>query len=72
MSATQFTQKFMENLVAKNPAEPEFHQRVREVVESLVPVLDAIPNTSSTRSSNAPPSPTASTLSASPGKTIRA
>jgi len=43
MSVTQFTQKFMENLVAKNPAEPEFHQAVREVVESLVPCLERNP-----------------------------
>ncbi|MBN2135848.1 MAG: NADP-specific glutamate dehydrogenase, partial [Acidobacteria bacterium] len=28
---------------AKNPAEPEFHQAVQEVVESLIPVLDKHP-----------------------------
>jgi len=43
MSGNQFVQKFMDNLIAKNPAEPEFHQAVREVVETLVPCLDRHP-----------------------------
>ena len=34
---------FMEKVIAKNPAEKEFHQAVQEVVESLVPVLDRHP-----------------------------
>ena len=34
---------FMEQVVAKNPAETVFHQAVHEVVESLVPVLEAHP-----------------------------
>ena len=34
---------FMRDLVARNPAEPEFHQAVQEVVESLVPVLQRQP-----------------------------
>ncbi len=38
-----FVDKFMEQLVAKNPGEPEFHQAVHEVVESLVPVLERHP-----------------------------
>ncbi len=33
----------MENVKAKNPAQPEFHQAVEEVAESLVPVLDKHP-----------------------------
>jgi glutamate dehydrogenase (NADP+) len=33
----------MERLVAKNPAEPEFHQAVKEVVESLAPCLEKHP-----------------------------
>src|SRR5678815_3038771 len=33
----------MENVKAKNPAEPEFHQAVQEVAESLVLVLDKHP-----------------------------
>ena len=43
MSGSQFVQKFMDTLIAKNPAEPEFHQAVREVVETLVPCLDRHP-----------------------------
>ncbi len=38
-----FVEKFMEQLVAKNPGEKEFHQAVHEVVESLVPVLERNP-----------------------------
>jgi len=34
---------FMEKVIAKNPAEPEFHQAVREVVESVLPVVEATP-----------------------------
>ncbi|MCD6160808.1 MAG: NADP-specific glutamate dehydrogenase [candidate division Zixibacteria bacterium] len=34
---------FMEKIIAKNPAEKEYHQAVREVVESLVPVLERHP-----------------------------
>ena len=34
---------FMENVVAKNPEQAEFHQAVEEVVESLWPVLDKHP-----------------------------
>lgn len=36
-------ERFMENVTAKNPAEPEFHQAVREVVESVYPVVEATP-----------------------------
>jgi glutamate dehydrogenase (NADP+) len=34
---------FMENVIAKNPAEKEFHQAVEEVVESIWPVLEKRP-----------------------------
>lgn len=34
---------FMEQVIAKNPAEKEFHQAVREVVESIWPVLEKRP-----------------------------
>ena len=34
---------FMEKLIAKNPAQPEFHQAVHEVVSSLIPILDRHP-----------------------------
>ncbi|TFG39536.1 MAG: NADP-specific glutamate dehydrogenase [Candidatus Aminicenantes bacterium] len=33
-------EQFMRNLVARNPSEPEFHQAVHKVVESLAPVLE--------------------------------
>ena len=33
----------MERVVARNPAEPEFHQAVGEVLSSLVPVVEANP-----------------------------
>ena len=35
--------EFMANLVAKNPGEKEFHQAVQEVVESLMPFIEANP-----------------------------
>ena len=35
---------FMEKIIAKNPAQPEFHQAVQEVVESLLPYLDKNPH----------------------------
>jgi len=38
-----YTDQFMKNLIARNPGEPEFHQAVREVVESLVMVLERHP-----------------------------
>ena len=34
---------FMADLIAKNPSEPQFHQAVREVVESVMPIVDATP-----------------------------
>ncbi len=39
----QYLQSVMDSVVAKNPAEPEFHQAVREVLESLEPVLGKHP-----------------------------
>jgi len=35
--------EFMEAVVAKNPGEVEFHQAVREVVESVMPVVESEP-----------------------------
>lgn len=43
MSSRAYVDSFMEKLVAKNPAQPEFHQAVKEVVESLIPCLDKHP-----------------------------
>ncbi len=40
---SSFVDSFMADLKAKHPAQPEFHQAVHEVVESLVPVLDKHP-----------------------------
>ena len=39
----QFVEEFMAKIVAKNPNEPEFHQAVREVAESLAPHIVASP-----------------------------
>ncbi len=33
----------MENVIKRNPSEPEFHQAVREVLESIEPVVEAHP-----------------------------
>jgi len=39
----EYVAKLMEDVEAKNPAEPEFHQAVREVAESLVLVFERHP-----------------------------
>lgn len=36
-----YVDEVIERVIAKNPAQPEFHQAVREVLESLRPVIDA-------------------------------
>ncbi len=36
-------EQFMQNVIAKNPSENEFHQAVREVVESLIPFVEENP-----------------------------
>lgn len=36
-------EEFMKKVIARNPGETEFHQAVREVVESLVPYIEANP-----------------------------
>ena len=40
---SKFVDEFMAELTAKNPGEPEFHQAVVEVVESLEPVIERNP-----------------------------
>ena len=40
---------FMQKVIAKNPSENEFHQAVREVVESLMPVIDRHPHYAETK-----------------------
>ena len=39
----EYLNSLMDRVVARNPAEPEFHQAVREVLTSLVPVVEARP-----------------------------
>ena len=36
-------ESFMSQVIAKNPGEGEFHQAVHEVVESVMPIVDATP-----------------------------
>jgi glutamate dehydrogenase/leucine dehydrogenase len=36
-------ESFLQSVIAKNPAEPEFHQAVQEVVESIWPVIERTP-----------------------------
>ena len=48
-SAKDYTAAVMAMVEAKNPAEPEFHQAVREVLESLQLVLDRHPEYRSAR-----------------------
>lgn len=36
-----YVDEVLERVIAKNPAEPEFHQAVKEVLDSLRPVIDA-------------------------------
>ncbi|HBX53738.1 MAG: glutamate dehydrogenase [Bacteroidetes bacterium RIFOXYA12_FULL_35_11] len=42
-SSNPKVEAFMAKVIAKNPAEPEFHQAVREVVESLMPFIEENP-----------------------------
>lgn len=44
MNAKQYCDELYERVVKRNPGEPEFHQTVREVLDSLVPVLDKRPD----------------------------
>jgi glutamate dehydrogenase (NADP+) len=41
--ARHYVDTIMETVVARNPGEPEFHQAVREVVESVAVVVDKTP-----------------------------
>ncbi len=43
MFKNAYLENLMETVIKRNPAEPEFHQAVREVLESLEPVIDAHP-----------------------------
>ncbi len=39
-----YVEEFMDRLISKTPAQPEFHQAVREVLECVVPVVEFNPN----------------------------
>ncbi len=43
MFNSQYLNNVMETVIRRNPSEPEFHQAVREVLESLEPVIEANP-----------------------------
>ncbi len=43
MIQNEYLQGLMERVIARNPAEPEFHQAVQEVLASLVPVVEMHP-----------------------------
>ena len=43
MFNSQYLNDVMETVIRRNPSEPEFHQAVREVLESLEPVIEANP-----------------------------
>src|SRR5437773_6915497 len=47
--SSSFVRDLMADVKAKNPAEPEFHQAVQEVVESLSIVLELMPEYRSAR-----------------------
>ena len=42
-STKNYVESFMANIIANNPGEKEFHQAVREVVESVAPYIEAYP-----------------------------
>ena len=42
-NTAQQVEEFMAQVMANNPNQPEFHQAVREVVESVYPVVEATP-----------------------------
>ena len=46
---SEYSEQLMADVVAKNPSEPEFHQAVQEVVESLELVFEQHPENKSAR-----------------------
>ena len=42
-SQMNLVDSMMADLIAKNPSEPQFHQAAREVLESVIPLMDAFP-----------------------------
>ncbi len=49
MNTKDYINSVVDGVVAKNPAEPEFHQAVREVIGSLAPVIERHPEYRSAR-----------------------
>lgn len=43
LTATEYVQSVYESVVARNPQEFEFHQAVKEILDSLIPVIAAHP-----------------------------
>jgi glutamate dehydrogenase (NADP+) len=43
MNSKEYVNGLIETVKKRNPGEPEFHQTIKEVLESIVPVLDAHP-----------------------------
>src|SRR4030042_6712097 len=43
LNTKEYVEKFMQNVLAKHPAQPEFHQAVREVAETIGPCLKKHP-----------------------------
>jgi glutamate dehydrogenase/leucine dehydrogenase len=43
VNSTKNVAEFMDQLAARNPGEREFHQAVREVIESVLPTVEATP-----------------------------
>ena len=44
MFKSEYLEGLMQRVIARNPGEPEFHQTVREVLESLEPVIEKRPD----------------------------
>jgi len=41
--SSKAVESFMAEVIAKNPSEPQFHQAVHEVVESVMPIIETTP-----------------------------
>jgi len=41
--SSKAVESFIAEVIAKNPSEPQFHQAVREVVESVMPIVETTP-----------------------------
>ncbi|KAA2295916.1 NADP-specific glutamate dehydrogenase, partial [Clostridioides difficile] len=43
VTAAEYVHSVYESVVARNPHEDEFHQAVKEILDSLIPVIEAHP-----------------------------